>query len=283
MAGTRFVIPGLILYSWRRSVGDPNPTAKQWRASIIVGLLLLVGGNGLVTWAEQFVASGIAAVIVASVPLWIVLFDAVRPGGIRPDWRVVLGVLAGFGGIALLVSASTRVGAVDHIHLAGLAALLASSILWAIGSIFSHSADLPASSLLSTAIQMLGGAAGLFLVGTLAGEWNTLNFSTISTRSWLSLSYLAVVGALVGFVSFAWLLRNAPLPLVSTYAYVNPVVAIFVGAWLGNELLNARIVLAAAVIIGAVILINSSRQARIVQGAAAAASTAKGAVHGQHE
>jgi drug/metabolite transporter (DMT)-like permease len=130
---------------------------------------------------------------------------------------------------------------------------------------------------------MLGGAAGLFLVGTLAGEWNTLNFSTISTRSWLSLSYLAVVGALVGFVSFAWLLRNAPLPLVSTYAYVNPVVAIFVGAWLGNELLNARIVLAAAVIIGAVILINSSRQARIVQGAAAAASTAKGAVHGQHE
>ena len=263
MAGTRFLIAAVLLYGWRRLAGDKNPTPRQWRSAILVGLLLLVGGNGIVTWAEQYVVSSIAALIVASVPIWMVLIDALRPGSIKPDWRVILGVLIGFGGIALLAGTTKGASNSDPIAVYGIPALLAASIFWAFGSVVSHHTDMPTSTLTGTAIQMFAGGVGLFLLGCLTDEWANLNFSAITTRSLLSLGYLIVFGALIGFVCYAWLLRNAPLPLVSTYAYVNPVVALMVGSWLGAEMLSVPTIIAAVIIVGSVILINTSSQTRV--------------------
>src|SRR5512140_1339091 len=132
MAGIRFLISGLILYIWRRLAGDPAPTARQWRSAIIVGLLLLLGGNGMVSWAEQHVASGVAALIVASIPLWVALIDALRPHGIKPDWKIVLGLLIGFGGIVLLVTESENFGSASHMSLTGVLGLLLAAFLWSL-------------------------------------------------------------------------------------------------------------------------------------------------------
>jgi drug/metabolite transporter (DMT)-like permease len=262
MAGTRFLVSGLILYVWRKLAGDPKPTARQWRSAVIVGLLLVLGGNGIVSWAEQHVASGIAALMVASIPLWIAILDAARPGGIKPDWKIVLGLLVGFSGITLLVTSSRGLSPGDGLDFVGLLALLLAALLWSIGSIYGRDSDMPESSLLATGIEMLGGAAGLMLVGTVSGEWAGLHLSEVSRVSVLGLVYLILFGSLIGFVSYTWLLRKAPLSLVSTYAYVNPVVAIFLGAWLGSETINARIILSALIIIGSVAVINLSRQTR---------------------
>jgi drug/metabolite transporter (DMT)-like permease len=263
MAGTRFLISGLILYVWRRLAGDRNPTAPQLRSAVTVGLLLLLGGNGVVSWAEQHVPSGIAALMVASIPLWIAVIDAIRPKGNKPDWKIALGLLIGFGGITLLVTSSGGLTPADGRDFAGLLALLLAALIWSVGSIYARDADMPESSLMSTGIEMLGGAAGLFFVGTISGEWQQLQWSRVSTNSMLGLTYLVLFGSLIGFVAYSWLLRNAPISLVSTYAYVNPVVAIFLGAWLGSEIINARIILSALVIIGSVAVINLSHQARL--------------------
>ena len=263
MAGVRFLVSGAILYAWRRAAGDPAPTPRQWRSAVIVGLLLLLGGNGLVSWAEQHVASGIAALMVASIPLWMALLDAFRPRSTKPDWKVVLGLLIGFGGIALLVSSSGGISTGDDLDFAALGVLLLAALIWSYGSLYARDAEMPSSSLLGTGIEMLGGAAGLFIVATLAGEWSQLDVAHISTDSLTGLAYLILFGSLVGFVSYSWLLRNAPISLVSTYAYVNPVVAIFVGAWLAGEELTPRIIISALVIIGSVLVINLSKQTRM--------------------
>ena len=277
MAGVRFLVSAVILFIWRRSDGDALPTARQWRAAIVVGVLLLLGGNGLLSWSEQYVPSGVAALIVGSSPLWMVLMNAVRPGGLRPDLLTILGVLVGLVGTAILVGGPGSPGGSLATLPLGVAAVLAASVFWSLGSVVSHSADMPASASLSTSIQMFAGAAALFLVGAWTGEWARLSPAAVSTRSFLALGYLIVFGSLIGFVAYGWLLRNAPLSLVSTYAYVNPVVAILLGAWIGGEQLNARVVLAAAVIIGSVILINASRRGRDAQNARAAAKLGRSA------
>jgi len=262
MAGTRFLVSGIILYAWRRAAGDPAPTRQQLRSAVIVGLLLLVGGNGLVSWAEQHVASGIAALMVASIPLWMVLIEALRRDGTKPDWKIILGLVIGFGGLVLLVSESSGISAGDRLDFAALGVLLLAALIWSYGSIYSRDADMPQSSLLGTGIEMLGGAVGLFLVGTIVGEWKNLDLAEVSTNSAVGLAYLVVFGSLIGFVAYGWLLRNAPVPLVSTYAYVNPIVAIFLGAWLGSERITLPIVLSALIIIGSVVVINLSKQTR---------------------
>ena len=263
MAGTRFLISGLILYVWRRLAGDPAPTLRQWRSAAIMGLLLLLGGNGVVSWAEQHVPSGIAALMVASIPLWMAVIDAARPGGSKPDRRIVLGLLIGFGGLALLVTATRGLTPADNLDTVAILALVLAAFLWSLGSVYSRDAEMPKSSLMGTGIEMLAGAAGLFIAGTISGEWQALNLAAIRPASLLGLGYLVAFGSLIGFVAYAWLLRNAPLSLVSTYAYVNPVIAIFLGAWLGSEFINAQIIIAALVIIGSVVVINLSRQSRI--------------------
>jgi drug/metabolite transporter (DMT)-like permease len=257
MGGVRFVFAGAALYAWRRARGDVAPSVREWRSAAIVGLLLLAGGSGSVVWAEQRIASGVAALLVAMVPLWMVLIDMVRPGGHRPGWRAGLGVLTGFAGVALLIRPTQAAGSAGSVDLVGAAAVMLGSLLWSIGSLYNRTAQLPASPLLATSMEMLAGGAGLLLLGTLTGEWARLDVGGISARSLLALAYLVAVGAWVGYSAYTWLLRVAPTPLVSTYAYVNPLIAIVLGHVLAGEPFTARVLLAAAVIVGSVALITA--------------------------
>jgi drug/metabolite transporter (DMT)-like permease len=257
--GMRFLVSGAILLIWRRAAGDAWPTKRQWRSTAVVGILLLLGGNGLVSFAEQRIASGIAALIVGTVPLWLVLIEALRPGGVRPTPLAILGLLTGFGGIYLLVGPSElSIGSLQFDSI-GILAVIVASFLWSIGSIYSRSADMPNSSLIATGAEMLTGSAALFIVSGLLGEWRGFDLGAVTTQSWLGLAYLITFGSLVGFVSYIWLLKHAPVSLVATYAYVNPLVAVFLGAWLADETLNARILIAGLVIIGSVVLINQTK------------------------
>src|SRR5512142_931221 len=171
MAGTRFLLAGGALFIWRRSAGDPNPTPGQWLRGGFVGLLMLFGGNGLLSLAEKSVASGVSALIIGSAPLWMTTMEALRPGGARPNWLGILGLVIGFGGIALLVGPSLLQTSSAVTSAAGVLILLLASFLWSLGSIYSRHADLPDSSLLSTGVEMLGGGVGLYLAATLTGEW----------------------------------------------------------------------------------------------------------------
>ncbi|HAE58549.1 MAG TPA: EamA family transporter, partial [Anaerolineae bacterium] len=248
-----------LILTWRFLAGDERPTLRQWRDASIVGLFLLVGGNGLVSWAEQTVDSGIAALIVGTVPLWLTLFEALRPGGVKPGWQAVVGLLIGFGGIFILINPETLASAAFRVDLLGAGALVLATILWAMGSIYAKTAQVPKSVFMFTGMQMASASVGLFLVSALNGEMAAFDIRAVTLTSWMGLIYLILFGSLIAFVAYGWLLRNAPISLVSTYGYVNPLVAIFLGAWLANEVLTWRVFVAAAVIISAVVMINQSK------------------------
>jgi drug/metabolite transporter (DMT)-like permease len=260
MAGTRFLIAGSLLYGWRRLAGDPGPTRKQWAASALIGILLLFGGNGMLSWAEQLVPSGVAALLIGAVPLWMTLIEALRPGGVRPNFLGGIGLVVGFGGIVLLVSPSLSGGGKTDLPPLGLAILMFAALSWSLGSIYSRHADLPSSSLVGTGMEMLAGGVACYLAGTLAGEWKSVVLSDITVRSWLGLVFLIIFGSMLTYSAYTWLLRNAPVSLVSTYAYVNPLVAILLGSLFAQEVLTLRILVAALVIVGSVVVINISRR-----------------------
>ena len=239
------------------------PTRKQWGSAAIIGTLLLLGGNGLVSWAEQFIPSGIAALIIGSMPMFLVVAEALRPNGVKPTWRAIVGLLIGFAGIFILVGPAEISGSSTKLNPFGVIALLGACITWASGSIYSKTADLPKSSLMNTGAQMLMGSASLLIVSLLTGELQGWDITAVSARSIYGLTYLTLVGSLVGFASYGWLLQNAPISLVATYAYVNPIVAVFLGNWIGDEPLEPRIWIAAAIIIGSVIFINTGSKPQI--------------------
>lgn len=239
------------------------PTRKQWVSTAIIGTLLLLGGNGLVAWAEQFIPSGIAALIIGSVPMFLVIAEALRPNGVKPTWQAIIGLLIGFVGIFILVGPSEISGSDTKLNPFGVAALLSACLFWASGSIYSKTADLPKSSLMNTGAQMLMGSISLFIVSLLTGELNGWDVTAVSSRSIYGLTYLILIGSLVGFASYGWLLQNAPISLVATYAYVNPIVAVFLGNWIGDEPLEPRIWVAAAIIIGSVMFINSKSKPQV--------------------
>lgn len=282
MAGFRFLLAGGLLYAFRRLRGDPAPTWRQWRNALIVGFFLLACGNGGVSWAEQRVPSGVAALMVGSAPLWMILLDAFRlrlrptkttgspAGPPRSSWLTVLGVLVGFSGIVLLVGPAELTGLQGQVDPLGAGVLTLSAFCWAVGSLYSRGAALPESPLLGTGMEMLGGGACLIALGTFSGEWPAFHPAVISGPSWLGFGYLVIFGSLVGFVAYTWLLRVAPTTLVSTYAYVNPMVAIFMGNLLAREPLTPRIFIAALVILGSVALITVTQPVRHTREAAAA-------------
>lgn len=257
MAGTRYLTAGILIYGWSRLRGAPRPTLIQWRSALILGAFLLLVGNGAVVWAEQHVDSGLAALLISTEPLWIVILVWLRTGRKRPDWRVIAGLVLGFVGLMLLV----RPGS-GSINALGAGALVLASLSWAWGSIYGQRAPLPTSPLATTGMQMLSGGTLLFLTSALTGEFSRFAPAAVTAKSLLALGYLIVFGAIVAFTAYVWLLRVAPPVLVSTYAYVNPVVAVLLGWFFAGEPLTLKTVGAAAVILTGVALISLAQSRR---------------------
>ncbi|QDV90484.1 putative inner membrane transporter YedA [Phycisphaerae bacterium RAS2] len=258
MASARFLIAGLILYVYARWSGAPRPTRLHWRNAAIIGTLLLLGGNGGVVWAEKHVPSGLAALMVATVPLWFALVEWLRPGGKRPPTRAWLGIALGFVGLAVLFNPARMLGG-DAIHYGGAAALVMASFLWSCGSIYSRHAKLPESGLLTTGMEMLAGSVALGVFGAIVGDWRELRTAAITTEALLAVAYLIVFGSLIGFTCYMWLLKVSTPHRVATYAYVNPVVAVFLGWLLADEKLGLPTMLATPIIVLGVVFITTAR------------------------
>jgi drug/metabolite transporter (DMT)-like permease len=258
MVGTRFVVSGVILYAWSRWRGSPRPTATQWRDATITGVLMLCCGNGAVSWAEQRVPSGLSALLVAVVPLWMVLVNWLRPHGERPRAIVVAGVIVGLVGLGVLVGpdALTGHGSVDS---AGAVVLIVGSLAWAAGSVFNRYGSRPDSAAMSTGLQMLGGSVALLLVGVVRGELADVHLRHISTASWAGWIYLVTFGSLVGFTAYIYLLQTVSPAKASTYAYVNPLVAVLLGWAIAGESVTLRSLGAAAIILAGVAMITVSQ------------------------
>ena len=260
MAGLRFAIAGTILYTVMRLRGVPHPKRIHWRSGLIVGGLMVLGGNGGVTWAEQHVYSSIAALMVAMVPLWIVVLEWIRPNGRKPGLWTISGLVMGFVGMVLLVGPGNLAG--GRVDPAGAGVLLLAALLWSIGSLVSREAPLPEDGLMGTATEMLMGGLLLILLGTVTGEWSKFDLSSISLQSAGAFVYLIFFGSLIGFSAYVWLLKTVNPAQAATYAYVNPVVAVFLGWLLGGETLSWRTLIAATIIIGSVVLITVRQSAR---------------------
>jgi drug/metabolite transporter (DMT)-like permease len=258
MAGVRFVVPGAVLVLWARMRGATAATSRQWRSAGIVGTFLLLGGNGIVTWAEQWVPSGLTALIIASVPIWMGLMTWMIEPAARPRAQGIAGLLLGFAGVAILVDFAGSTGG-DGRLLPGSLSLLLAAAFWAAGSLVARRIDLPENLLLSTGMQMLGGSAALLLTGTLLGEWGRLDLGAVTVKSLLALGYLIVFGSIVAFSAYVYLLRATTPAKVSTYAYVNPTVAVLLGWALADEAITERMLVAAAIIVTSVIMITTER------------------------
>lgn len=257
MAGLRFLFAGGALYLWARRTAA-RPTAAHWKSAAIVGIALFLFGNGAVTWAEQRIASGVAALVVATVPLWMVLFEWLLHRGARPGLGRIAGLILGFAGVVLLVGPNPFSSS-QHIDPFGVAALLVSTFSWANGSLYSRKAALPSSQLLAASMEMLAGGVALVLAGTLLNEWSHFNLAAVTIRSWISLAYLSVFGSILAFTAYIWLLRTTSPSRVATYAFVNPIIALLLGWGFAGEKLSPQIFVAAGIIVFAVTLIITSR------------------------
>jgi drug/metabolite transporter (DMT)-like permease len=254
LAGLRHITVGLVLYPALRAKTGIKPTAANWRAAIVAGALLLFVGNGGVSWAEQTVPSGVTALLVATVSLWLVIVDWLRPGGVKPAPRVAMGLLMGFAGLALLVGPA-HLGGSERVDPWGAAVLVIASLAWACGSLYSKHGGMPSSPMLGVAMQSFAGGVILLIAGLFAGEFRVLHLSAVSLRSWLALGYLVVFGSGIGFSAYIYILHKSTAARVATYAFVNPVVALFLGWLMAGETITMRTILAAAVILTAVTLV----------------------------
>jgi len=261
MAATRFLLPGLFLFALLRLRGEATPRRLHWRSALIIGGLLMVGGNGLITWSEQRVPTGTASLVIATVPLWITLFDWLVFKGIRPGKQVILGLFLGLIGIVLLVGPGQLRGT-DDFNLFGLLILLLAPVLWSMGSLYSRGAPLPENHFMSTAIEMICGGAMLLLVGLAGGEAGRLELGAVSRQSLAAMAYLAIFGSLIAFSAYIYLLKNVQPTKVATYSYVNPVIAVFLGWQVLDEVVTPTTIGAVVAIVLAVVLITTARPGR---------------------
>jgi drug/metabolite transporter (DMT)-like permease len=257
MGSLRFLVAGGVLYVLAIRTGERGADrvgSRQWMAALLIGGAMLVGGNGGVILAEQYVPTGVVALFVATAPLWMAIIDRVIFGRRLPALAIV-GLVIGFAGVAFLIGSPGS----GRINLFGAALALAAPICWASGSVFTRHVRLPVRPLVAAAMEMLWAGALFGILSLATGELGRVHLHTISTTSFLALLYLIVFGSLVGFSAYVWLLRAAPLSLVSTYAYVNPVVAVVLGAIFIGEAVSPRLVIAGGIIIAAVALIVVAR------------------------
>lgn len=260
MAGSRFVIAGVILMVWARFAKDyEKPKAAHWKTSFIVGTLLLLGGNGGVVFAEYYISSSLAALLVATEPFWIVLLSWLWLKGTRPNLKTILGIGVGFFGVWMLINGHTTSGteANGSMQFFGTIAVMAAALSWATGSIYGLRAPVPKSSILTAGMQMFSGGLVLLAVSLFSGEMFKFDIAQVSSNSVYGVIYLIIFGSLIGFTAYSWLLKNAQPAMVATYAYVNPIVAVFLGWLIAGESFTGQMLIGATVIVGSVVLITS--------------------------
>ena len=262
MAGARFFISGLIMYAIARLGGAPSPKPITWRSALIIGGCLLLCGNGGVSLAEQWVPTGLASLLVATVPIYMALLGWLWGVAPRPSPIVWLGLLGGFIGVGVLVGpALTTLSSPSSNHLGlGMCVLLVGSLIWSVGSLYSRTAVSSPSLIMAAGQQMICGGGLLFLVGLIVGEPSRFHFGRVSSLSLWAFVYLVLIGALIGYTAYFWLLRHCDPAKVATYAYVNPVVAVLLGTLFANEPLSLRTVLGAALIVGSVAVVITAQQ-----------------------
>ena len=240
-AAMRFLVAGLVLFGWMAARGERLPRRREWGSAVLVALLIFVGDYGLLFWAERRVPSGVAAVMMATIPVFMALSEIVFLKTRRMSWRLGLALLVGLGGVVVLVSPSLQLGgaAIDGV---GAGALIFGAICWSVASVLTRKLPLPGSKGMSSGAQMLAGGVLLSAVSAGLGEWRGFQIGAVSAGAWWALAYLIVLGSIVGFTAYVWLLHHESPTVVGTYAYVNPVVAVVVGYWLGGEAIGLRTV-----------------------------------------
>jgi drug/metabolite transporter (DMT)-like permease len=261
LAAMRFTVAGLVLYGWMIAKGERSPKGREWISILLLAALIFALDYGLLFWAEQRVPSGVAAVMLATIPAFMALSEIVLLRTQKLTVRLALALVIGLGGVGVLVSRSLNLGGAP-IDRAGGVALIVAAISWSIASALTRKLPLPESKVMSSGAQMLAGGVLLTLVSAARGEFQNLHLATVSGGAWLALIYLIVAGSIVGFTAYVWLLHRESPTKVGTYAYVNPVVAVIVGYFLGGEALGARTIVGTLLVLTSVVVITTTRAAK---------------------
>jgi drug/metabolite transporter (DMT)-like permease len=261
LAGTRFFVAGIALYAWMRARGETSPTAREWGAATLLAILIFVMDYGLLFWAERRVPSGIAAVMMATIPAFMAISEILILHTQRLTARLAVALLVGLGGVAVLMSRSLNFGEVP-IDTAGASALIVAAIAFSVSSALTRKLPLPAAKGMSSGAQMLAGGVLLMLAAALLGEFRGFNVTAVSRGAWLALAYLIVAGSILGFTAYVWLIHHESPTKVGTYAYVNPVVAVIVGYFLGGETIGRRTILGTLLVLVSVVVITTTRAAK---------------------
>ena len=257
LAGLRFLIAGIVLYAWMRAKGTQSPALREWGAVLLLAVLIFVFDYGLLFWAERRVPSGIAAVMMATIPVFMAISEILILRTQRLSARLAIGLLVGTGGVTVLVSRRLSFGEVP-IDTAGACALIVAAISWSLASALTRRLPLPAAKTMSSGAQMLSGGVLLMLTAALLGEFRGFHVDTVSRGAWLALAYLIVLGSIVAFTAYVWLLHYESPTRVGTYAYVNPVVAVLVGYFLGGEALGPRMIVGTVLVLVSVVVITTT-------------------------
>jgi drug/metabolite transporter (DMT)-like permease len=271
LAGMRFLVAGIVLYGWMRIRGTPSPTMREWGAASFLAILIFVCDYGLLFWAERRVPSGIAAVMMATIPVFMAMGEIIFLRTQRLTLRLAIALLVGMAGVAVLVGRSISLGGVP-VETVGACALIVAAISWSVAASLSRKMPLPAAKVMSSGAQMLAGGVLLTLTAALLGEFRGFHVQAVSRETWLALAYLIVAGSIVGFTAYVWLIHHESPTRVGTYAYVNPVVAVLVGYFLGGEAIGRRTIVGTLLVLASVVVITTmpGRRAELKPSAKAA-------------
>jgi len=261
LAGMRFVVAGIVLYGWMRARGTPNPTTRQWGAASFLAVLIFVFDYGLLFWAERRVPSGVAAVMMATIPVFMAMGEILFLRTQRLTLRLGLALLLGIAGVIILVGYAMGLGEAP-IDTAGACALIVAAISWSVAASVSRRMPLPAAKAMSSGAQMLAGGVLLTVTAALLGEFRGFHVQAVSRGAWLALAYLIVAGSIAGFTAYVWLIHHESPTKVGTYAYVNPVVAVLVGYFLGGEAIGLRTIAGTALVLVSVVVITTTPKAK---------------------
>ena len=280
LAGMRFLIAGSVLFAWMLAKGTAIPTAREWLSAALMAMLIFVGDYGLVFWAEQRVPSGITAVMMATIPVFMSIFEILFLRTQRLTLRLACALLIGIGGVGVLVSHSVNFGDAP-IDMMGAFALIVAAISWAVGSALTRKLRLPSSKAMSSGAQMLVGGVWLTVLAAALGEFRGFRLQAVSIKAWFALAYLIVAGSIVAYTAYVWLIHHESPTKVGTYAYVNPVVAVLLGYFVGGEALTFRTIVGTALVLVSVVVITTAPKKQVMESISPPTETAKAELEGE--